>query len=226
FHSAFHCACQQNYHDQVQPFAQPDAVTISEKAAVKFKPQLYIHFGCVSFLAVNAAGEITGGLKGTDETDGCMEAPRGSQVYERSTWYQDKWAMVFSWYFPKGFSGGPARIRHDWAGIVLWLGNPALEMPTILGASLSQQLLEPRRWFGLKFTSGKESYSNRSIIPPMAFAGTQELVVNRTGRFSYSYKHVGGSNVTTRVSHTYADKFDWLALRFSREDGEFQDGNN
>ncbi|KAG6956514.1 hypothetical protein JG688_00011396, partial [Phytophthora aleatoria] len=90
FHSAFYRACQQNYHDQVQPFAQPDPATISEKAAVKFKPQLYIQFWMRSFPAVNAAGEITRGLKGTDETDGCMEAPLGSQVYERSTWYQDK----------------------------------------------------------------------------------------------------------------------------------------
>ncbi|KAG6950722.1 hypothetical protein JG688_00014031 [Phytophthora aleatoria] len=72
-------------HGQVLPFAQPNPVTISEKAAVKFKPQLYIDYGCVSFPAVNAAGEITGGLKGTDGTDG------GSRVYGRSTWYQDKW---------------------------------------------------------------------------------------------------------------------------------------
>ncbi|OWY96217.1 Necrosis inducing protein NPP1 [Phytophthora megakarya] len=32
-------------------------------AAVKYKPQLYIRDGCASFPAVNAAGDITGGLQ-------------------------------------------------------------------------------------------------------------------------------------------------------------------
>ncbi|GMF64797.1 unnamed protein product [Phytophthora lilii] len=33
-------------HDQVQPFKQPEPVTISEKAGVKFKPQIHITNGC------------------------------------------------------------------------------------------------------------------------------------------------------------------------------------
>ncbi|RLN65929.1 hypothetical protein BBP00_00002569 [Phytophthora kernoviae] len=45
-------------HDKVQPFPQPDPVTVSEKAAVKFKPSLRIDSGCHSYPAVNAAGEI------------------------------------------------------------------------------------------------------------------------------------------------------------------------
>ncbi|KAL3660460.1 hypothetical protein V7S43_014610 [Phytophthora oleae] len=101
-------------HDQVKPFAQPEPVTISEKAAVKFKPQLSIGSGCVSFPAVNAAGEITGGLKGTKDTEGCTEAPLGSQVYGRSAWYQDKWAMMYAWYFPKNFCSYKPESRHDW----------------------------------------------------------------------------------------------------------------
>ncbi|KAG6970946.1 hypothetical protein JG688_00004644 [Phytophthora aleatoria] len=44
-------------HDQVQPFVQPEPVTISEKAAVKFKPQLHITNGCHPYPAVNAAGD-------------------------------------------------------------------------------------------------------------------------------------------------------------------------
>ncbi|ETK86426.1 hypothetical protein F441_09088 [Phytophthora nicotianae CJ01A1] len=210
-------------HDQVQPFTQPDPVTISEKAAVKFKPQLHIGEGCVSFPAVNAAGEITGGLKGTKGTDGCTEAPLGSQMYGRATWYEDKWAMMFAWYFPKGFSGGLARIRHDWASMVIWLDNPALETPKILGASLSHQLLKPRRWFGFKMTDEKEPFIKYTSIPPMGFVGTQQVLVNRISRWHYNYTYVGGSNVSTRVSHTIVDKFDWYTLRFSYQDGEYLD---
>eukprot|EP00644_Phytophthora_capsici_P000912 jgi/Phyca11/59113/gw1.16.133.1 len=130
-------------HDKVQPFAQPDPVTIAEKVAVKYKPQLRITDGCVSFPAVNAAGGITGGLKGTKGTDACTKAPLGSQVYGRSAWYQDKWAMMFAWYFPKNFGNDGSRSRHLWSNMVLWLDNPALEAPKILGASLSRQTLKP-----------------------------------------------------------------------------------
>ncbi|OWY96847.1 Necrosis inducing protein NPP1 [Phytophthora megakarya] len=130
-------------HDQVQPFAQQEPITISEKTAVKYKPQLFIGDGCASFPAVNAVGEITGGLKGTKNTEDCEEASLGSQMYGRSAWYQDKWAMMYAWYFPKNFGGYEAKKRHDWASIVLWIDNPALETPEILGASLSQQTPKP-----------------------------------------------------------------------------------
>lgn len=46
-------------YDKVAPIAQPEAVTISEKAGVKFKPQLFVDGGCTSFPAVNAAGETS-----------------------------------------------------------------------------------------------------------------------------------------------------------------------
>ncbi|EGZ13762.1 hypothetical protein PHYSODRAFT_335497 [Phytophthora sojae] len=104
-------------HDQVKPFAQPVPVTISEKAAVKYKPQLFTYDRCESFPAVNAAGEVTGGLKGTKGKKGCEKAPRGSQVYGRSGWYQDKWPMMFAWYFQKNVKGHASKKRHDWANM-------------------------------------------------------------------------------------------------------------
>ncbi|GMF29008.1 unnamed protein product [Phytophthora lilii] len=83
-------------HDKVQPIPQPEAVTISEKAAVKFKPGLDIRDGCDSFPAVNAAGETSGGLKGTNGDSGCKVSLLGSQVYGRAGWYQDVWAIMYS----------------------------------------------------------------------------------------------------------------------------------
>ncbi|KAL3656651.1 hypothetical protein V7S43_018430 [Phytophthora oleae] len=211
-------------HDQVQPFAQPDPVTISEKVAVKYKPQLLIAGGCVSFPAVNAAGEITGGLKGTKETDACTEAPLGSQVYGRSTWYQDKWAMMFAWYFPKNFWGGGAQSRHNWANMVLWLDNPALETPKILGASLSRQTFEvPTALFVSMGEQQKDPYSKVTAIPPMGFVGTQAIQTARISRFRYNYTYIGGSNVSTRVSHSYPDNSAWISLDFANADGQYQD---
>ncbi|ETL46893.1 hypothetical protein L916_03305 [Phytophthora nicotianae] len=48
-------------HGKIEPFPQPEPVTISENAAIKFKPQLFVSASvCASFLAVNAAGFWTG----------------------------------------------------------------------------------------------------------------------------------------------------------------------
>ncbi|KAG7390135.1 hypothetical protein PHYBOEH_007151 [Phytophthora boehmeriae] len=122
-------------HDKLQPFPQPEPVTLSEKVAVKLKPSLYIFGGCVSFPAVNAQGEINGGLKGNSGTRGCRDSPMGSQVYGRSAWHRDYWAIMYAWYYPKGFFAYFAKRRHDWSCAVLWIDNPAFETPTIKGVS-------------------------------------------------------------------------------------------
>ncbi|KAG7387759.1 hypothetical protein PHYBOEH_008142 [Phytophthora boehmeriae] len=123
-------------HDQVEPIAQPEHVTDVEKAAVSLKPALEIKGGCHPFPAVNAAGLTSGGLKGTGGTSGCEEAPLGSQVYGRAARYQDKWAIMYAWYFPKGwFEAFPTR-RHDWGNIIVWIDDPSLAAPAILAVSM------------------------------------------------------------------------------------------
>ncbi|KAG7381538.1 hypothetical protein PHYBOEH_010878 [Phytophthora boehmeriae] len=125
-------------HDKVQPIVQPEPVTVSEKAAVKFKPMLRIDGGCVSFPAINAAGEVTEGLKGTGGTSGCKVSLLGSQVYGRSAWHGDVWAIMYAWYFPKGFWADFPTRRHDWVNAIVWIDNPALENPKIVGLSASE----------------------------------------------------------------------------------------
>ncbi|EGZ08022.1 necrosis inducing-like protein NPP1 type [Phytophthora sojae] len=123
-------------HDKVQPFAQPAPATVSEKAAVKFKPSLQIIDGCHPYPAVNAAGETSGGLKHTGPVDGkCKGSGLGSQVYGRSGWYKDLWAIMYSWYFPKDKHLGYKGQRHKWVDAVVWLDNPAFETPKVLAVS-------------------------------------------------------------------------------------------
>ncbi|ETN24092.1 hypothetical protein PPTG_00542 [Phytophthora nicotianae INRA-310] len=126
-------------HDKAEPIPQPEPVTVSEKAAVKFKPELTIGKGtCASFPAVNTAGETSGGLKGSGGTGGCKVSLLGSQVYGRAQWYNDVWAIMYAWYFPKGFWDASPFWRHDWANAVVWVDNPAAENPKVLGISLSK----------------------------------------------------------------------------------------
>ncbi|ETL82107.1 hypothetical protein L917_17669 [Phytophthora nicotianae] len=133
-------------HDRVKPFPQPEPITTSQKAAVKFKPQLSIAFGCHPYPAVQADGAVSGGLKYSGKPDGdCKGSALGSQVYSRSTWYRDVWAITYAWYLPKGYErvSGLSMVeghRHFWGYVTVWINNPAVENAYILGVSMSGQL--------------------------------------------------------------------------------------
>ncbi|KAG6595819.1 Necrosis inducing-like protein NPP1 type [Phytophthora cinnamomi] len=109
-------------HDQVQSYKQPEPVTISEKAAVKFKPQLHITNGCHPYPAVSWWGETSDGLKPTGApSSNCKGSGWGSQVYGRSTWYRGMWAIMYSWYFPKDSPSTGLGHRHDWEHVIAWI---------------------------------------------------------------------------------------------------------
>ncbi|KAG3084536.1 hypothetical protein PI124_g18024 [Phytophthora idaei] len=124
--------------NKVAPIAQLSPSTSAQRAAIQFKPSLSITNGCVSFPAVNSAGDTSSGLQeGYGGSSGCTNAPLGSQVYGRAAWYNDKYAILYAWYFPKGFWNEDATRRHDWASAVVWIDNPELASPSILGLSVS-----------------------------------------------------------------------------------------
>ncbi|EGZ24512.1 necrosis inducing-like protein NPP1 type [Phytophthora sojae] len=134
------CTAKPIDYDKVVPFAQPQPVTISEKIAVRFNPTLDIDGGCYPYPAVNAAGEITGGLKPTMGKQGCLDPPAGSQVYGRATWHNDRYAIMFAWYFPKAFTRRKPSKRHDWANVVIWIDNPTVELPSVLQITVPDDL--------------------------------------------------------------------------------------
>ncbi|OWZ00054.1 hypothetical protein PHMEG_00028838 [Phytophthora megakarya] len=192
------CAKATIDHDKVQPISQPEPITVAEKAAVKFKPQLCTSIrACVSFPAVNAVDEITGGLKGTNGNDACKYAPLGSQVYGRAGWFKDLWAIMYSWYFPKSFSWMKPNGRHDWMHIVVWIDNPALETPKIVGVSMSRS-----------DSKSDPKYETELKISPTAFAGYQRY-------------HNSGSNTSLRVEYVLDFGSPYMVL--SHYDGEYQD---
>ncbi|KAG6614265.1 necrosis inducing-like protein NPP1 type [Phytophthora cinnamomi] len=124
--------------DMVQPFAEPKPVSISQKAAVKFKPSLLVGSGCDPYPAVNYAGDTSGGLEETASNGDCSGSPFGSQVYSRSGWFNDQWAIMYAWYFPMDSSAiKKSGVRYDWINVIVWLDNPAEKNQTILGVSTS-----------------------------------------------------------------------------------------
>uniref|UniRef100_H3G5R1 Necrosis inducing-like protein NPP1 type n=1 Tax=Phytophthora ramorum TaxID=164328 RepID=H3G5R1_PHYRM len=125
-------------HDQVQPFAQPEPITISEKSGVKFKPQIHVTNGCHPYPAVNYKGETGGGLKTKGAPSaGCKGSGWGSQVYGRAAWHRDVWAIMYSWYFPKDSPSTGLGHRHDWEHVIVWIDNPDVENPKILAVTPS-----------------------------------------------------------------------------------------
>ena len=72
-------------YDQVKPFAQWEARSVSDKACVKFKPQFSTDGGCQPYPAVNDAGETSGGMKLAESSnEGCQGSSYGSQIYVRA----------------------------------------------------------------------------------------------------------------------------------------------
>ncbi|ETI35649.1 hypothetical protein F443_18035 [Phytophthora nicotianae P1569] len=188
-------------HDKVEPFPQPVPVTISEKAAIKFKPQLYTPYNiCVPFPGVNAVGEVTGGLKGTNGNDACKYAPKGSQIYGRGGWYKDIWAIMYACYLPKGFWMDLPSRRHDGKSVVVWVNNPGFETPKIVGVSMSKS---------------DTKYYKETKIGPFAFAGYRKE--GRRSERAYIY----GSNTSLRFQ--YESGLGSSYLSFADCDGEYQD---
>jgi hypothetical protein len=125
-------------HDAVVSFAQPTPISVSQIAAVNFKPQLHITNGCHPYPAVDEDGNTSGGLNPTGSSSaGCKGSGYDSQIYGRSTWYNGVWAIMYSWYFPKDSPASGFGHRHDWEHIVVWLNNPAATSPEILAVSTS-----------------------------------------------------------------------------------------
>ncbi|KAG7399642.1 hypothetical protein PHYBOEH_008285 [Phytophthora boehmeriae] len=125
-------------HDKVEAFAELEPTTVSEKAAVRFKPRLRITDGCHPYPAVNAAGETSAGLDpASSGASGCRGIFEDSQVYGRSAWYSNVWAIMYAWYFPKDAPADLPGRRHEWENCIVWIDNPALENPKILGISVS-----------------------------------------------------------------------------------------
>lgn len=109
-------------HSQVHGF--PDSTRGYFKT---FQPYLKAFSGCVPFPAVDAAGNVSGGLKPGGAMNGhCSEST--GQVYVNMANFRGECAVMYSWYFPKDQNvDGPANKghRHDWENIVVWLSSCA-----------------------------------------------------------------------------------------------------
>ncbi|GME65692.1 putative necrosis- and ethylene-inducing protein 1 precursor protein [Neofusicoccum parvum] len=127
-------------HDSLNPWAESVRGGGEGAGIRKFEPLLHIAHGCQPYTAVNANGDTSGGLQDTgSSTGGCRDTGKG-QTYVRAAWHKGRYGIMYAWYFPKdmpnsGVSAGAH--RHDWENVVVWLNNPAVANPTVIGAAAS-----------------------------------------------------------------------------------------
>lgn len=107
-------------HDAVQGF--PDSTTGYLKT---YQPYLKVSGGCVPFPAVDAAGNVSGGLYPSGFASGGCSKNLG-QIYVRGEDFRGECAVMYSWFFPKNKIGPwPSTMgsRYDWQNVIVWLSS-------------------------------------------------------------------------------------------------------
>ncbi|KAG7381679.1 hypothetical protein PHYPSEUDO_005726 [Phytophthora pseudosyringae] len=164
-------------YDQVKPFpmAQPSDATITEYAAIKFRPKLSIVNGCHPYPAVNAAGQVSEGLEKADPTGAaCKGSKLGTQVYGRSAWFGRVWAIMYAWYFPD--------VSPDWEHVIVWTNNPNVTNQVVLAVTTSSSTGDyssqaPPDASMISGKSVKISYYNNALESTTEEGGAQNLVL-------------------------------------------------
>ncbi|KAK1994176.1 NPP1-domain-containing protein [Colletotrichum falcatum] len=112
-------------HDAVKPLQQKASADLGD-LELRFNPHLYVDGGCDPYPAVDADGNLGGGLKPTGGgRSGCDKGGDG-QVYVRvGQTSQGRRAVMYSYYMPKvrWAQGDNNGHRHYWASVVIWVNR-------------------------------------------------------------------------------------------------------
>ncbi|MCL0330678.1 NPP1 family protein [Apilactobacillus xinyiensis] len=210
-------------HDQVVGFKEVNPSNLTERIEKQYKPYLQVLSGAVPFPAVNANGDTSGGLQASGDPHGHASQSVG-QVYARSGWYQGKWAIMYSWYFPKDepdtHIGGH---RHDWENIVVWLDNPSNKNPKVLKISYSAH--------GGYKSYGYSDKTFRGNNPLVAYGNTTSLGIMDHSLMP-AYNQVGGQqplidwNDLTPAARNALTNTDFGKANVPFKDGSFENNLN
>ncbi|KKK15461.1 NPP1 domain protein [Aspergillus rambellii] len=106
-------------HDSIQPMGETVPHNAVGNTFKKFEP---------------------GGLQDTgSSTGGCRDQSKG-QTYVRGGWHNGRYGIMYAWYMPKDMPNSGVSVgahRHDWENVVIWVNNPSVRNPTLLGGAAS-----------------------------------------------------------------------------------------
>ncbi|KAH7367830.1 necrosis and ethylene inducing protein [Plectosphaerella cucumerina] len=128
---------QEIAHDAVRSIPETLPNDATGRSMKRFQPYINTEgAGCWPYPAVDTDGNWSGGLNPSgSQGGGCTNSV--GQAYVRGAWYNGYYALMYAWYFPKDQSAIGGGHRHDWEAAVIWINNPAVANPTILGGSIS-----------------------------------------------------------------------------------------
>lgn len=109
-------------HDSLFPKPQTIAPGPNADAIARFNPRLRIAHGCQPYTAVDDAGNISGGVKpGGRSASNCGD-PGRAQTYARAGVVDGRFAIMYSWFFPKDQPRDDTigAHRYDWENIVVF----------------------------------------------------------------------------------------------------------
>ncbi|EHK98223.1 hypothetical protein M7I_5990 [Glarea lozoyensis 74030] len=109
-------------HDAVVGFAEKVPSGTVGAVYEAYQPYLKVFNGCVPFPAVDAAGNTGGGLKPSGGSNANCGSSTG-QIYVRGAQSGSRYAVMYSWYFPKDEPSTGLGHRHDWEGVIIWLNS-------------------------------------------------------------------------------------------------------
>ncbi|GJC88843.1 hypothetical protein ColLi_11681 [Colletotrichum liriopes] len=127
-------------HDVVRGFDTATSDDYYGRSFKLFQPLLLsTSDSCYSYPAVDPNGDYSGGLQiGGSQTGDCRDS--AGQTYVRGRWWNDKYAIMYAWYFPKDQNWIKIKgHRHDWEHVVVWINNPDDRRfkPELIGVSTS-----------------------------------------------------------------------------------------
>ncbi|KAI9052946.1 hypothetical protein LZ554_003218 [Drepanopeziza brunnea f. sp. 'monogermtubi'] len=109
-------------HDAV--VSLPETVPIGPLGDLyrRYQPILMVAGGCVPFPAVDADGNVGGGLGTTGSANGGCSQSTG-QIYVRSADYGGNIVLIYAWYFPKDEPSPWFGHRNDWESVVIYVAS-------------------------------------------------------------------------------------------------------
>ncbi|KAG2773603.1 hypothetical protein JG687_00011389 [Phytophthora cactorum] len=175
-------------YNSVVPIPETEATTNANTLALKFKPQLNIKSGCHPFPAVDEEGNTNAGLA-LYSFKKCDSPSLGSQIYGRAATYEDSYAIMYAWYFPRDRKVAFGH-RHAWENIIVWLERKGGTKAKISAVSSSID-------DGLYFT----------IVPP-----TSDMVDENSVKIQYREKVFSHYVNVTTVAGDFQDLVMWNDL--------------
>ncbi|KAM0326268.1 hypothetical protein ACHAQA_006865 [Verticillium albo-atrum] len=127
-------------HSSLNALGQNLDNSATSKTVKDLQPSLFIESGCQPYPAINTNGDWSAGLNlGGSPSGSCRDLSK-AQVYQRGGWHNNVYGIMYAWYMPKDQGTGSLAFtghKHDWECVVVWVRNPAVANPVVLGLSTS-----------------------------------------------------------------------------------------